>query len=227
MLNFSDTTVVIPALEEEMGIKPTLIELREILKDSCFLIADGGSKDNTVAIAQVLGASTFVQKGKGKGSAISQSLKRVNKTNRFVVFTDADYTYSAKKVKEMISILDKNPNVGMVLGDRFSKKSVIKSLANPFSFGNRLIAWVHWILNGIKLNDPLTGLRVVNYDLLSGWAPVSEGFDIEIELNCYVARMDYRIVEFPVLYRHRLGKKKLGFKDAFTILKRIIKESIL
>jgi dolichol-phosphate mannosyltransferase len=217
--------VIIATLEEETGIKPTLIELQRILKDSFFLIADGGSKDKTVAIAQNLGAATFIQKGKGKGNAIRQSLERLNKSISYVAFTDADYTYPALKLKKMILILDSNPDVGMVLGDRFHNKSSNKVLTNPFFFGNRLIALVQWILNRVRLSDPLSGLRVVRYSLLKDWTPVSGGFDIESELNSYVKKKDYRIVEVPVEYRPRLGKKKLGFRHALTILKRIIKEN--
>jgi dolichol-phosphate mannosyltransferase len=224
-LRFSKTTVVIAALEEEIGIKPTLIELQHILKDSTFLIVDGGSKDKTVSIAQNLGATTFIQRGKGKGSAICQSLKRVNKNSSYVVFTDADYTYPAFKLKKMILILDNNPEVGMVLADRFHNRWLTKMLTNPFFLGNRFIALVQWVLNGVRLSDPLTGLRVVRYDLLKDWTPLSKGFDIESELNCYITKKGYRIVEVPIDYRHRLGKKKLGFRHAFTILKRIIEEN--
>jgi dolichol-phosphate mannosyltransferase len=219
--------VIIAALEEEIGIKPTLIELQKILKDSYFLIADGGSRDRTVAIAKNLGALTFVQKGKGKGSAIRQSLHRLNHQICYVVFTDADYTYSAAKLKDMIMILANNPDVGMVIGDRFHSHSFSKLFTHPYYFGNRLIAMVHWILNGVRLSDPLSGFRVVRYILLKEWTPESRGFDIESELNCYVKKKSYRIVEVPIQYRPRLGKKKLGYGDAFTILKRMIKENTL
>ena len=125
----------------------------------------------------------------------------------------------------MILILNSNPDVGMVLGNRFHNKSIDEILTNPFFFGNRLIAFVHWILNGVKLRDPLSGLRVVRYSLIKDWSPKSNGFDIESELNCYIKKNHYRIVEVPIDYRNRLGKKKLGFKHAFNILKRIIREN--
>ena len=82
------------------------------------------------------------------------------------------------------------------------------------------------MLNGVKLNDPLTGLRVIRYDLLNGWKPKSKGFGIEVELNCFVERLGYEIVEIPIIYRKRLGKKKLGFRHGFKILGRIIIENI-
>jgi dolichol-phosphate mannosyltransferase len=50
------------------------------------------------------------------------------------------------------------------------------------------------------------------------------GFDIEAELNCHVNSKGYDIVEIPIKYRSRLGKKKLGFRHGLEIFKRIIME---
>jgi dolichol-phosphate mannosyltransferase len=79
-------------------------------------------------------------------------------------------------------------------------------------------------LNGVKLCDLLSGLRVVRWDLLKGWR--SKCFDIEAELNYHVEKSGYRIIEIPIQYRQRLGEKKLKLKHGFTILKRIIAESL-
>ncbi len=59
-----------------------------------------------------------------------------------------------------------------------------------------------------------------------GWKPKSKGFGIEIELNYFVERLGYEIVEIPIIYKKRLGKKKLGFRHGLKILRRIIIESI-
>jgi len=109
----------------------------------------------------------------------------------------------------MIKLLDLNPKIGMVLGDRFSWKYRLESDRNQFYIGNRILASIHSILNGVTLNDPLTGLRVVRFELLKGWKPKSMGFDFEAELNHHIERLGYDIVEVPIIYRKRLGKKKL------------------
>ena len=44
-------------------------------------------------------------------------------------------------------------------------------------------------------------------------------------MNFYVAKKGYRIVEIPIVYRPRLGEKKLGLKHGFVILGRILAES--
>jgi dolichol-phosphate mannosyltransferase len=76
------------------------------------------------------------------------------------------------------------------------------------------------------MKDPLTGLRVVRWEILKGWRPKSKGFDVEAELNYLVERKGYKIAETPINYRDRLGEKKLKIKHGFTILIRILTESL-
>jgi len=219
--------VIIAALNEEAGIGPSLAELRMVLGDSKYLVVDGNSTDRTIEVAKKMGAEILFQVGSGKGEAIAQAIKHVNSDPiKYVVFIDADYTYPAKCVPEMIRILEENPEVGMVSGNRFNHHLDLKAMKSPFYAGNRLLAWAQLFLNGITLNDPLTGLRAIKWPILKNWEPKSKGFDIEAEMNHLVENMGYTIVEIPIQYRCRLGTKKLKLKHGFTILRRIISESL-
>lgn len=224
--DFSCITVVIPTFNEEIGIGSTMLELKKFLKDSHFLVVDGNSTDKTIQIATVLDAEVVKQEGRGKGRAIAHAFKYIDSGTRYVVFIDGDFTYPADSVYKMIKILDNNLDVGMVTGNRFNSHFRLKNMSNAYHLGNRLIALTQRWLNGIKLRDPLTGLRIIRWDILKDWNPKSEGFDIEAELNYYVCNKLYRIVEIPISYRKRLGKKKLSFRHGFTILKRILIQSL-
>jgi glycosyltransferase involved in cell wall biosynthesis len=220
------TIVLIAALNEEEGIGCTLAELNQVLENPAFLIVDGNSTDRTIQIAKESGAEILVQKGKGKGDAIAQALMHLNGDTEYLVLIDGDYTYPAEYLPEMIEILETNPDVGMVCGNRFNGHLHLGEMHNILYFGNRLIAFTHNILNGIELRDPLTGLRVIRWDSIKGWKPKSKGFDVEVELNHQVERKGYGIVEIPIHYRTRLGQKKLRVKHGFNILKRIFAESL-
>jgi dolichol-phosphate hexosyltransferase len=219
------TQVVIAALNEEEGIGLTIGELMDTLGCPRVLVVDGRSTDRTLEIAKNLGAEIALQDGLGKGDAIAKAIERIDPTVDYVVLTDADYTYPAQYIPEMIRILEKTPEVGMVCGNRFNGYEDMKSLNTVFYLGNRLIAFTHNLLNGITLDDPLTGLRVVRASILRNWKVKSKGFDIEVELNHLVEREGFAIVEIPIKYRERLGVKKLGVKNGAEILKRIILET--
>lgn len=225
-MSFPSLMVVIAAYNEEEGIGPTLAELREILDEPFYLVVDGNSTDRTVEIAKELGAEVFVQEGRGKGNAIAQAIERIDHDPEYVVLIDADFTYPAEYILGMIQILRKNPSVGMVTGNRFNSHFHLKSMNNAYYSGNRFLAFVHSLFNGVKLNDPLTGLRVVRWEILKNWKPKSKSFDIEVELNRFVEKNGYSIMEFPIHYRQRLGEKKLKLRHGFTILRRILAESL-
>jgi dolichol-phosphate mannosyltransferase len=221
----SSVLAIIAALNEEEGIGLTIEELRQYLNSPRVLVVDGRSVDRTVEIAKNLGADVICQAGKGKGDAIACAIREVNCDLDYVVFTDADYTYSAEYVPKMIRILEENPRVGMVCGNRFNSHFHLKGMHNMFYFGNRMLAFVHNMMNGVDLRDPLTGMRVLRWEILKGWIPKSRGFDIEVELNHRVERQGFSIREISIPYRPRLGEKKLKMRHGLTIAKRIVLET--
>jgi len=218
--------VIVATLNEEEGIGPTLAELREVLEDPIFLVVDGNSTDRTVEVAKEMGAEVLFQERTGKGDAVAHAIKHVDLDVKYVVFIDADFTYPASHLPEMIRILEENPEVGMVSGNRFNDSFELSAMKSPFFVGNRFLAFAQRLLNGVSLRDPLTGFRVVRWRILKNWEPKSKGFDIEAEINYRVERQGCKIVEIPIDYRDRLGEKKLKLRHGFTILRRIIAESI-
>jgi len=226
---FPDLALIIPTLNEAEGIDQVLRELDEVLGSKVnveYIVIDGGSVDKTPEIAKKRGATVMLQEGDGgKGQAIGEALQRIDPRTRYVALMDADYTYPAEYIPKMIELLEQNRQVGMVTGDRFVKRFEVESaIHDAFYLGNRLLAFSEYILNGVKLRDPLTGLRVVRRRVLSAWRPRSKGFDIEVELNCRVYRSGLDTVEIPIHYRKRLGEKKLKLRHGLAIFKRLIIE---
>jgi len=221
------TEAFIAALNEEEGVGATISELTENINLRRILVIDGHSVDRTVEVAKDHGADIIFQDGKGKGDALAKAIESMDENVKYVVITDADFTYPATNVPEMINILEDMPDVGMVCGNRFSKKAEDKAFQNRFLFGNKLLAFAHSFLNGVDLQDPLTGLRVIRADILRNWTIKSKGFDIEVELNNQVGKQGFKTLEIPIDYRERLGEKKLKMKHGVTILKRIMYESFV
>ena len=207
LLHTPSTQVIIAALNEEEGIGLTISELNKALKDPKILVVDGKSTDRTVEEAKSMGAKVVLQDGLGKGDAVAKAIKNADLTVDYVAITDADYTYPAEYIPEMIQVLEENPDVGMVCGNRFNGYLDLKGLNSLFYLGNRIIAFTHNFFNGVPLSDPLTGLRVVRAAILKNWKVQSKGFDVEVELNQHVRREGFGIVEVPIQYRERLGER--------------------
>jgi len=216
--------LIIAALNEEQGIGLTIAEMKDTLGDIPTLVVDGKSVDRTVELSQNMGATVITQNGKGKGDALAKALENLDPKVKYTILTDADYTYPAEYVPDMIKVLDENPHVGMVCGNRFNGNVDKKALYRIFHIGNKLLSGAHRALNGVTLEDPLTGLRVIRTEILLEWHIRSKGFDIEIELNNFVQKQGYSSREILINYRVRLGEKKLKARDGFTILNRIFKD---
>ena len=108
--------IFIAALNEELGVGATISELSENINAKRILLIDGHSHDRTVDVAKDHGAEIFFQDGKGKGDALAKAVQCMGKDVKYVVITDADFTYPAEHLPEMIEILEKMPQVGMVCG---------------------------------------------------------------------------------------------------------------
>jgi dolichol-phosphate mannosyltransferase len=201
------TEVIIAALNEEEGIGLTIAELMDTLGCPRVIVVDGRSTDRTVEIAKNMGAEIYFQNGLGKGDALAKAIEKMNPESDYVVLTDADHTYPAEYVPEMIQILEDNTNVGMVCGNRFNGELRLGDMHHLLYFGNRLIAFTHNLLNGITLEDPLTGLRVLRTEILRSWRVKSQGFDIEVELNHHVERKGFGIAEVQLVIE-KVGTEK-------------------
>jgi glycosyltransferase involved in cell wall biosynthesis len=223
--------VIIPALNEAAGIFRTILELDQELREfggkSTCLVVDGHSSDDTGRIAHRLGAVVLEQEGVGKGDAFRQALLHVPESAKYVVLIDADFTYPSARIPEMVGLMESDSSIGMVSGNRFGNSESRELFKRSFYVGNRILALLHEIANGVKMQDPLSGLRVVRYDLLRNWTPKASGFDIEAELNHHIASRGYTITEIPIEYRTRVGVKKLRRRDGFTILHRMLSQTHL
>jgi glycosyltransferase involved in cell wall biosynthesis len=131
--------LIIAALNEAPGIGLTIAEMKDALGEISVLVVDGKSSDRTVEIAQNLGAKVIYQDGKGKGDALAKALENADPNVDYIILTDADYTYPAEYVPEMIKTLEENPLVGMVCGNRLNGEIDKKALHSIFHIGNQLL----------------------------------------------------------------------------------------
>jgi dolichol-phosphate mannosyltransferase len=222
-----ETVIIVPAYREPEGIRLTLSEINGNLNGAKLLAVVRDDGDETLHYASSLASDTIIQTSKGKGKAFTEALRHIRNnggTPSNVVLIDADGTYPADRIDPMLRILRERPEVGMVLGNRFAEPNGNGyAILNPYYVGNRLLAMAHRMLNGVGLEDPLTGLRAIRYSLIDGWEPSSKGFDLEAELNDRIAGEGGSICEIPVTYRHRVGEKKLRIHHGFGILLRMLR----
>lgn len=87
--------VVIPTLNEEKSLPATLESLqRQTEPAECTVVADGGSSDNTVAVANRLGARVLVVSERGRGHQVAAAVR--SSAEDIVLVAHADMLFPAE-----------------------------------------------------------------------------------------------------------------------------------
>lgn len=104
-------SVIIPVYNEEKDIHACLESIRkQSLKEKEVIVVDDGSTDNT---REVVGAYPEVKllKGIHQGPGASRNIGAKKARGTYLIFIDADMTFSKHYLKNLIAPLEKNPSL--------------------------------------------------------------------------------------------------------------------
>ena len=214
-------TIIIPTLNEEKTIGKVVHDFKKELPHAKIIVYDGNSTDKTKQMAKKNGANVYIQKSKGKGTAIQEIFEYFD--SDIFVLVDGDDTYSSKDVHILIDSVAKK-NADMCVGQRTQnpEKGAISLL---HKIGNKIISRMISICFKSKITDALSGYRVINRKVVKNIILISKGFEIETELTIKALIDGYKIKEIPVSYKKRpkdSHSKINSFNDGLTIIYTII-----
>lgn len=203
----SGTSVIIPALNEEMGIGATLDALAEVTpalpQPVEVVVVDDGSQDGTAAIAEERGCRVIRHPTNiGYGAALKTGIRAASFEG--IAITDADGTYPLEELPEMFRLLERfDLVVGARTGPRYRQRAFLSPMRTAFLLLTNFAV-------GAWIPDPNSGLRVFRRSmamaLLDG-LPRAFSFTTTMTLRM---TLQGRFIRFhPVDYRARLGPRKI------------------
>jgi len=216
--------IVLPTLNEEEAIGRVIDEIpaRDLAEkgfDVKILVVDGNSRDRTREIAEAKGAEVIIESRKGKGRAMRTAFDTVDAD--FVFMLDADYTYPATYIPEMLAILQRDCSV--VIGSRLRGQIEKGGMSRLNVVGNRLLTLMASILYRTRMSDLCTGYWGFRGEVIPNLSLTADGFDFEADLFSQVAKKGYRLGEIPINYRRRQSPAKLNsIKDGLKIGRALI-----
>lgn len=218
-------TIVIPAFNEAQIIAEVLTELRRHLDehdiDGEIIVVDDGSADDTARIAAGTGVRVLRHhSNRGYGAALKTGI--LSAGHEIVAITDADGTYPAEYLPEMVELIE---GVDMVVGARTGANVHIPAV-------RKLPKWVlNWLANyvtGTKIPDLNSGLRVFRRSVVLQYLhmlPDQFSFTTTITMAMLCDR--YAVHYMPIDYRQRTGKSKIVPWDAGVFAVLILRMAVL
>ena len=220
-------SILLPALNEEDGVADVLNRIpRLTLQQRGYAysvhLLDGGSTDQTRAVAKRLGAEVFIQSGNGKGSAFREFVPKIR--DQYVVLLDSDGTYPPEVIPDIVGKLGAGSPV--VLGSRLrgSINDGAMSMANRI--GNRVLSWLASFLFATPISDVCSGMWGFVSDRLKSLGLTATGFELEADLFAECALKGIPITEVPIRYDRRIGEAKLHLHEGVRIALALLKKRI-
>ncbi|GGM99007.1 glycosyltransferase involved in cell wall biosynthesis [Actinoplanes campanulatus] len=228
-------SVIVPALNEAQNLPHVFARLPEV--DEIVLV-DGGSTDDTVAVARRLRPDIHVvrQNRKGKGNALACGFAQA--TGDIIVMIDADGSTDPLEIPSFVQAL--RDGADFAKGSRFHGAGGSADITRLRRAGNKCLSTLVNVLFGTRYSDLCYGynafwahcLDVFDLDSTSP-APNNtdgrlwgDGFEIETLLNLRAARADLAIVEVASFEHSRIhGVSNLNaFTDGMRVLRTIARE---
>jgi glycosyltransferase involved in cell wall biosynthesis len=193
-------SVVMPCLNEARSL-PTCIgraleAFRQLGEPGEVIVADNGSTDGSIEIAEAAGARVVHVSARGYGNALRVGIAGAR--GEFVVMGDADDSYDFSEVPNFVAKL--REGYDLVMGNRFTGE--IKPGAMPplhRKLGNPLLSRTMRVLFGTKeVGDVQCGLRAFTKSAFDRMDLRTTGMEFASELVIKAARSGCRITEIPI-----------------------------
>lgn len=222
-------SIVLPVYNEARYVAQVIdaVLAKELKIERELIIVESNSTDGTRAIVERYQGRPGVkvvweERPQGKGHAVRTGLGHVSGT--IVLIQDADFEYDIEDYDALLEPILQH-QASFVLGSRslgLDDWKVRRYDATPvrgllLNFAQVMFAVTYSALYQQRVTDVNTMFKVFRSDCLDGLDLRSNGFELDIELACKLARNGHSPMEVPVNYVARgfaEGKKIRFWRDA-------------
>lgn len=180
------------------------------------IVVDDGSSDGTFKAAEECldGKVKLFRHKINSGKVAALRTGMAHATGDIVIFTDADCTYPARYVPDLVRELEGGAD--LALGARLQNRDNIPAFNR---IGNNIFSFLATYISCMNIRDSQTGLRAFKREMFDKLDVKAKGLEFETKMTVRAAKLGYKIVEIPIEYRERVGKSKLRpIKDGARML---------
>ena len=221
--NQVEVSVVIPCLNEARSVGVCIDKALAAFQAAGIrgevVVADNGSTDGSVAIAERHGARVVHAALKGYGNALRKGIEEAR--GQFIIMGDADDSYDFSEVAHFVAKW--REGYELVMGNRF--KGGIKPGAMPWSheyLGNPALTRILNLFFRAGVGDVYCGMRGFTKEVYERIDLRTTGMEFALEFVIKAAKFGTRLTEIPItLWPDKRGRPPhlRSFRDGWRSLR--------
>lgn len=191
-------SAVMPCLNEEKTLGLCIGKIQRAFDELGIagevVVADNGSADRSVEIAESLGARVVHERRKGYGSALLAGISAAR--GRIVIMADADDSYDWAALGDFVRKIEEGYD--LVMGNRF-KGGIEPGAMPPLHryLGNPVLSALARLMYRIPINDFHCGMRAFTREAFERMVVSTPGMEFATEMVVSAAHAGLRITEIP------------------------------
>lgn len=197
-----EVSLVIPCLNEADTLETCILKAQRAFGENAIsgeiVVADNGSADDSVGIAERLGTRVVHVREKGYGSALMGGIEAAQ--GKYVIMGDADDSYDFLETPRFVQKL--REGYDLVMGCRLPRGGGrVMPKAMPFLhrwWGNPMFSWLAKIWFGSPFNDVHCGLRGFTKQFYNRLNQRCTGMEFATEMTIKASLGNFNVTEIPI-----------------------------
>jgi dolichyl-phosphate beta-glucosyltransferase len=225
-------SVIIPAYNEEKGIRDTVMDVSRYLSKQDYIfeiiVINDGSKDNTAEICRELESTIYNfkfidnKKNQGKGAVVKEGM--LSASGKYRIYLDGDNAISIDHLEKFWPYIKEGYDVvigsievpGAVKEEDYKLYRIVLGKLSKYLIRALTIWKIHDTQRAFKLFSAEVAEKVFSRQTIKRW-----GFDIEILV--IAKKLGCKIKELPVKWVNPSGKGKgVSLMGYFNTLKELL-----
>lgn len=191
-------TAVMPCLNEERTIgicvEKALHAMSILGLPGEVVVADNGSTDRSIEVAQFHGARVVVQNQRGYGAALAKGISAAR--GRIIVMGDADDSYDWSAIGDFVRRIEEGHD--LVMGNRFQGGIARGAMPTLHRYlGNPVLSTISRLAFRVPIGDFHCGMRAFTRDAFDRMCTQTTGMEFATEMIANAAYQRMKICEIP------------------------------
>ena len=202
-------SIVIPAYNEEARIETVLSNYCDHFPDQEIVVVCNGCTDDTPNIVGGLRAKylqirvLYFEEKLGKGGAIIEGFKAAE--GDIVGFVDADESVGPDDLRRMFDALSHAD--GVIASRRLKDSRILVKQPWERRIGSKAFNMLVRMMFSLDFRDTQCGAKVFKKEAIMNIMDslTTKGFELDVELLWKLKKEGYKVIEFPVTWKHSEG----------------------